>query len=53
MRLGIPLGPVREEYEERAAIREFCGGQERRDAERDAMVDVERYFDARAARRLV
>lgn len=46
MRLGIPLNPVREEYEERAAIREYVGGQDRHDAERDAMVDVERYFTA-------
>jgi hypothetical protein len=30
----------REWWEERAAIREYCGGQSRQDAERDALTDI-------------
>lgn len=30
----------REWWEERAAIREFCGGQSREDAERGALTDI-------------
>jgi hypothetical protein len=31
---------AREEWEERAAIREFCGGQDRAEAEREAYAEV-------------
>lgn len=36
----------REFFEERAGIREYEGGMSRRDAERAARVDVERYYEA-------
>lgn len=51
MRLGIPLGPVRDEWDECSAIREFEGGYPRAEAERLAMVDVTRYFEAQVAAR--
>jgi hypothetical protein len=38
--LGIPEDVVVEQWAERAAIREFEGGQSRADAERDALDDV-------------
>ena len=38
--LGIPEDVVVEQWAERAAIREFEGGQARADAERDALDDI-------------
>jgi hypothetical protein len=52
MRLGIPLEPVREEWDKRSAILEYDAGIPRADAERSAMVLVTRYFEAQAARRI-
>jgi hypothetical protein len=39
-RSGRPLAEVIENWEERAAIREYMGGQKRAHAERDALDDV-------------
>lgn len=33
-----------ERYEERAAIREFCGGESRQDAEEAARIEVENWL---------
>ncbi len=38
------LDPVLELFEERAAIREFCGGQTRLEAEHGAYWDVRKIF---------
>ncbi len=38
--LGVDANALVEEWAERAAIREFEGGQARADAERDALEDV-------------
>jgi hypothetical protein len=39
-RLGLDATDVIERWQERAAIREYDGGQKRADAERDAFNDV-------------
>ncbi|MEM8555704.1 MAG: hypothetical protein AAGF71_12875 [Pseudomonadota bacterium] len=39
-RLRTEVWPEYEDWLERAAIREFCGGQSRTDAERDAFTDI-------------
>jgi len=44
-RLGIDPDAVIEQWGERAAIREFEGGQPRADAERDALADVRALHD--------
>jgi hypothetical protein len=41
-RIAKPFDLVLEYWNERAAIREYDGGQSRADAERDALKDVER-----------
>ena len=38
--LGVPADVLVEQWAERAAIREFEGGQSRDDAERDALEDI-------------
>ena len=38
-------GDVEEQWSERAAMREFCGGQPRYRAEADALVDVRRMLE--------
>lgn len=46
------LAPMwREYYEERAAIREFCGHQGRREAEREAMKETMVAMEANFQRR--
>jgi hypothetical protein len=42
--LAIPADAVLEAWAERAAIREYEGGQSREDAERDAVTDVREAF---------
>jgi hypothetical protein len=39
-KLGIDAAGVIERWEERAAVRQYDGGQTRQDAERDAFEDV-------------
>ena len=43
----------KEWYEERAAVREYEGGQDRADAERDALIETQQEFAERGYRELI
>ena len=50
---GLNVGADREFFEERAAIREFDGGQQRQEAEAAARIETERHRAECEARALV
>jgi hypothetical protein len=52
LEFGVDAYELLEDWEERAAIREYQGGQSRQEAERQAVGDVRAMAEARAAKTL-